>query len=263
MIAEEAKARRIGNLYGENRGTGFAGNVWDKDGICPAITTMQGGGRQPMIIEKNKYCVAMRERNPDNLSDKTRGARMEQRLEPNSQDVVNALTTVQKDNMVFEENTVVDMYNKRKINGDIYNTITANGNTSSTHCGTFGIIKKVGQISSDGSQCGTVMSEEGLSPTLTARTHGYANPRVATSYRIRKLTPRECYRLMGFSDEDFDRAASVLSNTQLYKTAGNAIIKQVLMAIFSQLGIKGVKKWNDMTAEERRALVNGSMGAIK
>lgn len=44
MIVEKAKARRIGNLYGENRGTGFAGNVWDKDGICPAITTMQGGG---------------------------------------------------------------------------------------------------------------------------------------------------------------------------------------------------------------------------
>ena len=39
-----AEVKRIGNLYGEDRGTGFAGNVWDKDGISPTITTMQGGG---------------------------------------------------------------------------------------------------------------------------------------------------------------------------------------------------------------------------
>lgn len=53
--------------------------------------------------------------------------------------------------------------------------------------------------------------------------------------RIRKLTPRECWRLMGFTDEDFDKAASVNSNTQLYKQAGNSIVKQVLMAVFSQM----------------------------
>ena len=68
---------------------------------------------------------------------------------------------------------------------------------------------------------------------------------VETRYRIRKLTPKECWRLMGYTDEDFEKAASVNSNTQLYKQAGNAIVKQVLMAIFSQMGIKGVKKWND------------------
>jgi site-specific DNA-cytosine methylase len=53
--------------------------------------------------------------------------------------------------------------------------------------------------------------------------------------RIRKLTPRECWRLMGFSDDDFDKAASVNSNTQLYKQAGNSIVKQVLMQVFSQM----------------------------
>lgn len=53
--------------------------------------------------------------------------------------------------------------------------------------------------------------------------------------RIRKLTPRECWRLMGFTDEDFDKAASVNSNTQLYKQAGNSIVKQVLMSVFSQM----------------------------
>lgn len=64
-------------------------------------------------------------------------------------------------------------------------------------------------------------------------------------YRIRKLTPKECWRLMGYTDEDFTNAEKVNSNTQLYKEAGNAIVKQVLMAIFSQMGIKGVPKWNE------------------
>ena len=96
-------------------------------------------------------------------------------------------------------------------------------------------IKKVGQISSEGSQCGTVVADNGLAPTLSAVTHGYANAHVCTRYRIRKLTPREVWRLMGYTDEDFDKAAAVNSNTQLYKEAGNAIVKQVLMAIFLQM----------------------------
>ena len=45
------RCKHIGNLYGPSRGTGYAGNVWGKEGIAPALTTMQGGGREPMIIE--------------------------------------------------------------------------------------------------------------------------------------------------------------------------------------------------------------------
>lgn len=54
--------------------------------------------------------------------------------------------------------------------------------------------------------------------------------------RIRKLTPKECWRLMGFDDEDFDKAqAAGISNTQLYKQAGNSIVVNVLEEI-----IKGI-----------------------
>ena len=53
--------------------------------------------------------------------------------------------------------------------------------------------------------------------------------------RIRKLTPRECFRLMGFTDEQFDKAEKVNSNTQLYKQAGNSIVVDVLESIFSEL----------------------------
>lgn len=53
--------------------------------------------------------------------------------------------------------------------------------------------------------------------------------------RIRKLTPRECWRLMGFDDEDFDKARAVNSDTQLYKRAGNSIVVNVLEAIMSNM----------------------------
>lgn len=98
-------------------------------------------------------------------------------------------------------------------------------------------IEKVGQISSNGSQCGTVISHNGISANLVAGTHGYANSHIATQYRIRKLTPRECGRLMGVSDEDIDKMAAVNSNTQLYKQFGNSIVVDVMCAMFKNLNI--------------------------
>lgn len=74
-------------------------------------------------------------------------------------------------------------------------------------------------------------------------------------YKIRKLTPHECHRLMGVSEKDFDAAEKVVSNSQLYKIAGNAIVVPVLCAIFSQLGISGTKRWNDMTLEEKKKAI--------
>ena len=58
---------------------------------------------------------------------------------------------------------------------------------------------------------------------------------VTANSKIRKLTPKETWRLMGFDDEDFEKAAKVNSNSQLYKQAGNSIVVNVLMAIFKGL----------------------------
>ena len=73
--------------------------------------------------------------------------------------------------------------------------------------------------------------------TLTASmgTGGGNVPIYQKELRIRKLTPKECWRLMGFDDEDFEKASQVNSNTQLYKQAGNSIVVNVLMAIFKEL----------------------------
>lgn len=78
------------------------------------------------------------------------------------------------------------------------------------------------------------------------------------TYRIRKLTPCECWRLMdiaGKDDENFKAAEAVNSNTQLYKEAGNSIIRSVLMGVISQLDIKGIKKWNDLTDDQIHNMV--------
>lgn len=99
-------------------------------------------------------------------------------------------------------------------------------------------IEKVGQISNDGSQCGTVISDNDIESNLVAGTDGYANSHIATQYRIRKLTPRECGRLMGVSDEDISKMAAVNSNTQLYKQFGNSIVVDVMCAMFKNLNIE-------------------------
>lgn len=63
---------------------------------------------------------------------------------------------------------------------------------------------------------------------------------VVENLRIRKLTPKECFRLMGFNDEEYERAAQVTSKAQLYKQAGNSIVVNVLQIIFRNLLKKGM-----------------------
>lgn len=75
-------------------------------------------------------------------------------------------------------------------------------------------------------------------------------------YGIFKLSPRECGRLMGVSDDDIDKMQLVISNSQQYRCFGNSICVPVLMAIFSQLNIKGVKPWNELSQGEREDLIN-------
>lgn len=67
-----------------------------------------------------------------------------------------------------------------------------------------------------------------------------------TNLRIRKLTPCECWKLMGFTAEDCQKAMDVgISNTQLYKQAGNSIVVNVLEEIFKELG----KIYDDFKSE--------------
>lgn len=123
--------------------------VYDKESLCPTLSTMQGGNRQPKIRTANKqgYDIAQ--------------------------------------------------------NGDGIDLTYPNSTTRRGRVG-HGVAK-------------TIPAKD----VIGALQHD----------RVRRLTPRECWRLMGFDDEDFDKASAVCSNSQLYKQAGNSIVVNVLEAI--------------------------------
>lgn len=84
------------------------------------------------------------------------------------------------------------------------------------------------------------VDKSGNSPTLTTRPEGFKTAilPITKDIRIRKLTPKETFRLMGFSDNDFDAAQNAdISNSQLYKQAGNSIVVDVLYYIYRELYI--------------------------
>ena len=94
-------------------------------------------------------------------------------------------------------------------------------------------IKVIGNYMPGEHEAGRVVDENGLCPTVKEN-HGTTTATVS-GLRIRKLTPRECWKLMDFDDEDYDKAAKVNSQTQLYKQAGNSIVVGVLEAILGEM----------------------------
>lgn len=249
-VIEVADVKVLGSLEAKFESTN---RIYDVRGCSPTLSTMQGGNQEPKILESQ--IVAMRGRNPDNSSDRTVGSPTEQRLEVNMQGTSNCLTSVQKDNLLLENVKIRQATKDGSIECEIGGCFDASYPNSKTRrgrvqdkgntCPTLTAqnqevvrIEKIGQISSNGSQCGTVISDNGISANLVAGTHGYANSHIATQYRIRKLTPRECGRLMGVSDEDIDKMAAVNSNSQLYKQFGNSIVVAVMVAMFRNLNIE-------------------------
>lgn len=200
---------QIGNIAEEkNFRNPQTGRIYDVRGCSPTLSTMQGGNREPKILE-NKI-VTMRGRNPDNPSDRTAVSPTEQRLEVNMQGTSNCLTSVQKDNLVLENPLLL------------------------------GGVGKENEFGSQYRQGNRVYSSDACAMALNSQPVGNAGGNsylYNVGYRIRKLTPRECGRLMGVSDEDISKMAEVNSNTQLYKQFGNSIVVDVMCAMFKNLNI--------------------------
>ena len=238
----------------------------NKSGVCPTLTTRPEGFKTAIL----PVVGAMRGRNPEDPSDRTAGVPTEQRLEINEKGLCNALTTVQKDNLVIEEDKqdyvsrrynefieekgyVPEMfvaYNKTEIK-DVAPTLTGQCSSPS---GSSAVLKletpvkvnvatKQGyeeanpgdyvNITYPGSKTKRGRVGSGVAHTLTC---GDGNAVITENVRIRKLTPRECLRLMGWKDEQIDKiVAAKISGTQQYRQAGNGIVVQVLESIFKAL----------------------------
>lgn len=87
--------------------------------------------------------------------------------------------------------------------------------------------------------CRRVYLLSGISPTIVTQQGGGQDIKIEVNQeplRLRKLTPRECFRLMSFTDEDIDKCYAIgMSDSQLYKQAGNSIVVRVLERIFEQM----------------------------
>ena len=135
---------------------------------------------------------------------------------------------------------------KPKTENDISNAITTRQRGSSDVTYVIQIGNCVRSKTRENLQAGRVYATKGIAPTLNCMEGGNRQPMilqnsqgfklfVGSDQRIRKLTPLECWRLMDYTDDDFRKAQAVNSDTQLYKQAGNGIVKAVLMAIFKEL----------------------------
>lgn len=104
-----------------------------------------------------------------------------------------------------------------------------------------------------------VYSINGISPTVPTCVGGDHKPKILVSEdgesRIRKITPRECGRLMNVQEESINKMLQINSSSQCYKQFGNSIVVSCLIGIFSQLHIQGKRAWNDMSDDEIRTLI--------
>ena len=200
---EEPEVHQVMNVCPtKTRDNPNQGRVYDTNGIAPTLTKMDGGNREPFVIEQEPFIVASRGRNPENPSDRTTGAPTEQRLEPNFSGCTNTLTSVQKDNYVCQPIICEERKDEgiRLFKDDCVGTLR-----TIDACGDKRVIE----------------------PEVTEPSK--------IRWKIRKLTPLECWRLMNFTDEDHNRAAQYTSPSARYKMAGNSIIVSCLIAIFSSL----------------------------
>lgn len=127
--------------------------------------------------------------------------------------------------------------------GSIYTGVTADfqrGVYSIARCvkaeqHDLGVVMADVSFPDSATRCGRVQECGNVCPTIMAQNQELC--RIETQYRIRKLTPRECGRLMGVFDEDISKMELVNSNTQLYKQFGNSIVVDVMCEMFKNLNI--------------------------
>ena len=305
-VGEGLDPIRIGGLYDDEDSKHQAGAIWDKDAVSPTLDTMQGGNRQPFIVDEIKVVGnympsnhdASRVVNVEGIAPTVKEnhgtvtAIAEPQIEKNlwtetqkqmitedgnvkryiNSDVVDKFEvgdcadisfpngynkanrvfdgyspaingTTTQSSFVVKEPIVYDDYNSRiSADQDAINTLTCNCGASAERNGVK-IIEPV--IVEDFYQSREPRVYAETSPTIRSERVGLkaADGELEEliekiRWRIRKLTAKECWRLMNFSDKDVDRAARYVAPSGLYKQAGNSIIVACLIALMSSLFIE-------------------------
>lgn len=231
-----AEPVRLGGIFDTETSKHQAGSIWDKNYLAPTVDTMQGGYRQPLITEEPKINV-VGNYSPSN-HDASRIVEADG-LAPTVKENHGTVTAVAERFFkqafeTIEENDcsvgdTVDAFNKKINKSGVSPIITTRPEGFKT-----AILPVVEPLAYD-EQNGYVRKDGTVGTLTTDGSSPKHNNRVVEGLRIRKLTPKECWRLMGFDDVDFDKAAAVNSNTQLYKQAGNSIVVDVLYYIFRNM----------------------------
>ncbi len=238
-------------------------DVFGTDGISPTLKTMQGGNLQPKIVvvgntsesnhrsgdvlDSNGICTTLLSRDykgpkqvaipvltPNRAEKRQNGRRFKEDGEPmftlTAQDrhgvAVKVKEATKKGYAIAEQGD--------SINFSVPNSKTRRGRvgkgiaqTLDTQCNQAVIVQKPRGFNKGG--------EHEIAPTLSANSWQENNLLKSGDIRVRKLTPRECWRLQGFPDWAFDKAQEVNSNSQLYKQAGNSVTVNVIAEIARRL----------------------------
>lgn len=226
----QANIKQIGNI---NNSTSFGGNpqtgrVYDIEGISPTLNTMQGGGREPKVMVIDDQGRRNKKISPKNIVPTLRA-------QSHGNEPKVTIPVLTPDRVKKRQNG-----RRVKTDGEPMFTLTAQDR--------HGVMIRVCEATKKGYAEATVGDYVNLEFPNSKTRRGRVGKQVANTLltsdnqgvvtetlKIRKLTPRECWRLQGFPDWAFDKAQEVNSNSQLYKQAGNSVTVNVIKAIAERL----------------------------
>ena len=210
ITCEQPKINKVGNI--RKKGKSQSGDVVSIDSLAPTLCST--------TTQKDPLKIAIPVLTPDRPEKKQNGRRFKENGE-----TMFTLTAQDKHGILIAGK----LPGNHDQNSRVYDTNGLAPTLSTMQGG--GQEPKIIQRGHGYNQGG----EHDIAPTLTSNSY-HENNHLSDGFRIRKLTPRECWRLQGFPDWAFDKAQEVNSNSQLYKQAGNSVTVNVIEAIAKELG---------------------------
>lgn len=239
--------KRLGGLWdGETKHQ--AGSVWDSNGMSPTLDTAQGGGRQPHIIEEAVELIAKDGKEEVKLKSKARVFDFDEckpicvgNTTPSGKSQCNAVYSIEGVSQTlcagthgYATGSILEEQPKQskiKYNEEVIGIKQAT-KKGYIECELPGCADL--SYPSSTTRRGRVQDNGQTSPTITATETGVHY--IESVYRIRKLTVRECFKLMGFEFEDWDKCSDIgISNSAGYRAAGNSIVTDCIKLLFEHL----------------------------